>query len=324
MMTIGLINEVGVSLSWFGVVYGLIHLLFTGSTTIWFWLGLLGLIALVVVQAPVRFLKKDFTAVGDQTVLITGGSGGIGLALAASFAKRGYNILLVSRSAERLKEAAEKLKNRVPDFNKKIDFIESDLTDIAAPQKLFNEVNRRGYNIDILVNNAGVGLVKKIGETDAKQQADLLNLNVTSLTQLTSLFLPAMLAKKSGGILNVGSLAGFYPGPYMASYFASKSYVLNFTEALWWECMGTGVNVSILTPGPTESEFSKTSGSDKTALFNKNAVATAETVAEMGFKGLMYNMMVVVGDHPINAVHALNSGILPKLLTTSVGSFLNK
>jgi hypothetical protein len=325
MTTIGLLNEIGIVASTFSFLWGIIKLIFTGYGGIWFWFGLLGLIVLLLVQAPVRFIKKkDFKVTSDQTVLITGASTGIGLALAKVFAQHGYNLLLVSRSEDKLREAADKIKKSVPGFNKKVDYIPSDLSDTSSAQKLFDEVTSRGYHIDILVNNAGSGVAKKIAETDQKTQGDMCTLNVTSLTQLTSLFLPAMLEKKSGGILNVGSTAAYFPGTNMASYYATKAYVLSFSEALWQECLGTGIHVSMLAPGPTESEFSRAAGNDKSNLFKYGNVVPAEVVAEMGFNGFIHNIKVVIADHPSNAVSPFLSPILPRFVQAFAAGFMNK
>jgi len=189
-----------------------------------------------------------------ETVLITGASSGIGLELARCFAADKSNLLLLARNTAALEKLAAELRH---DHGIKVDVLTADLAAPESPAKIFSDLQGRGITVDVLVNNAGFGLHGAFADLPLKQQLEIVTVNVSALVELTGLFLPAMVKQKRGGILNVGSVAGFIPGPHMAVYYASKAFVLSFSESLYEELRGTGVHVTNLCPGPTESNFSQ-------------------------------------------------------------------
>lgn len=212
--------------------------------------------------------------------LITGASGGIGLELARLFARDGHQVLLVARSGDKLRALAGELRGEA---------IELDLADPAAPQELL----RRTGPVDFLVNNAGFGLHGRFTETDAEVELRMIRLNISALTHLTKLYLPEMVRRRQGRIMNVASLAGFLPGPYMAVYYATKAYVLSFSEAIHAESEGTGVSVTALCPGPTRTGFGDVAQVHGTKLFDQALMSAAE-VARIGYDGMLAGKPVVV------------------------------
>jgi len=189
-----------------------------------------------------------------ETVLITGASSGIGLELAKCFAADKSNLVFVARNTAAMENLAAELRR---EHQIDIHVITADLSRPESPQKIFDELKGRGTSLDVLVNNAGFGLHGGFAELPLARQLEIIQVNVAALVALTGLFLPAMIERKRGGILNVGSVAGFLPGPNMAVYYASKAFVQSFSEALYEELCGTGVRVTNLCPGATESNFSQ-------------------------------------------------------------------
>jgi hypothetical protein len=212
-----------------------------------------------------------------ETVLITGASSGIGLELARCFAADKSNLILVARNREALEKLAEELRR---EQGIQVTVFTADLARSEAPQEIFEQAGRAGLTVDVLVNNAGFGLYGSFGELPVKRQIEMLQVNIAALVELTGLFLPGMLARRAGGILNVGSVAGFVPGPNMAVYFATKAFVLSFSEALFEELRGTGVSVTDLCPGATETNFFVVARSHRTRMasmpkMSASAVAVA-------------------------------------------------
>jgi short-subunit dehydrogenase len=229
---------------------------------------------------------------GDgQTALITGASGGIGLDLAECFARDGYGLVLVARSVAALQAAAERLaaQHRVTATP-----IAVDLGVQGAGRRLADEVAARGLAVDVLVNNAGYGIAGAFAGSDASAQLGMIDLNVRALAELTHAFWPDMLAAKRGGVLNVASTASFQPGPLMAVYYASKAFVLSFSEALWREAEGTGVHVSCLCPGPTATGFRERAGTGATRLSTLGTPVTSMSVAEAGYVAFQANQRVLI------------------------------
>lgn len=249
----------------------------------------------------------------SETALITGASAGIGYELALRFAREGHPLVIVSRSRERLSKLAGEIRQK---YGSEPVVIPCDLSRCGSASELFKEVQSRKIHVDILVNNAGVGMYGFFQDGEPALQTDMIQLNVTSLTELTRLFLPAMLEKKRGKILNVASTAAFQPGPYMAVYYASKAYVLSFTEALKNELKGTGVSATVLCPGPTESEFQHTSGMTDLRLFNLTMMKAAP-VADAGYRGLMAGKTVVLPGF-MNKITPLGARLFPRGLLVSI------
>jgi hypothetical protein len=226
-----------------------------------------------------------------KTVLITGASGGIGLALAEIFAREGYDLVLVARSEAKLGAAKQRLESP---YGIEVEVFPKDLLVKEAATEIFDALANQGKSIDILVNNAGVGEYGPFADAEWKKQNEMIQLNVTALIHMTKLFLQPMLERKAGKILNVASIAAFNPGPSMAVYHATKAAVLFFSEALTSELKGSGVTVTTLCPGPTETGFVAAASMESSTLFQNLKVATAEEVAACGYKALMKGKPVVV------------------------------
>lgn len=201
-----------------------------------------------------------------RTALITGASGGIGYELAKLFAKDHYNLVLVARSGDKLNQVAGQLREQ---FNVTVNTIALDLAADQAVTMLFERLKGEGMAVDVLVNNAGFGVFGEFAEMPEEGIWGQIRLNVMALTYLTRLFLPAMIARRHGKIMNVASTAAFQPGPLMAVYYATKAYVLSFSEALANEVAGTGVVVSCFCPGATDTGFQKRAGMENSRLFKK-------------------------------------------------------
>ena len=223
-----------------------------------------------------------------ETVLITGASSGIGREFSKLFAEKGYRLVITARREKNLAE----LKKMYPENN--VEVIPCDLGSEAGAEYLYNEVKKRSIKVDILINNAGFGLFGEFYETDIEKEKKMIDLNVKALVELSKYFLQEMLERNSGRILNVASIAAFQPGPYMSVYYASKAFVLSFSEALRNEVRNTGVCISVLCPGPVETEFEKSSELTKSKLFSKLKPLTAEKVAYAGYRGLMKNRAVII------------------------------
>jgi uncharacterized protein len=249
-----------------------------------------------------------------KTVLITGASSGIGYELAKLFACDRCNLILTARSEQTLKDIAD-------DFNKQfgasVKIIPKDLSAPNAPQEIWQELQQEGIKIDILVNNAGFATYGFFVETDLDPELRMMQLNMVALTHLTKLFLPDMIAQKEGKILNIASTAAFQPGPLMAVYFATKAYVLSFSEAIANELAGSGVTVTALCPGPTESGFQARANMERSKLFGNNRIMDAKTVAEIGYRSLKNDRTVVIAGLKNNLL-ALGVKFLPRNLIAKI------
>jgi uncharacterized protein len=240
--------------------------------------------------APAYFAAlQNMSTKTEQTVLITGASAGIGLELAKLFARDGYRLVLVARRKVAMEKHAEELRKL---GSPGVTVIVKDLALLEAPDQLFAETQKQGLNIDVLVNNAGFGGNGAFAKTNLDDELDMMQLNMVALTHLTKLYLPAMVARKRGKIVNLSSLAAFQPGPFMAVYYATKAYVLSFSEALREELSGTGVTVTCICPGATRTEFSKRARMEGAKLF-RSEMSAAE-VARLGYKGIQRGTAVVV------------------------------
>jgi uncharacterized protein len=225
-----------------------------------------------------------------MTALITGASNGIGLELARVCARNRHDVVLVARSESKLREvAAEVLASGV-----RAHVIVSDLSAPGAVQGLIDRVRALGVEVDILVNNAGYGLFGPFLETSLEAELAMIQVNIVALTQLSKGLLPGMVARKSGRILNLASTAAFLPGPLMAVYYATKAYVLSFTEAIAVELEGTGVTVTALCPGPTASGFQAAANLEESKLVAGKRLPTARDVAQAGYEAMMAGKTVFV------------------------------
>ncbi len=226
-----------------------------------------------------------------RTALITGASGGIGYELARLFAGDGYNLVLVARSADKLNEMKQQYEGKAGIH---VRVIPHDLARPSAPQEIFDELQREGVAVDVLVNNAGFTVFGKFVETELEQELQMMQVNIVALTHLTKLLLPSMVERGWGKVLNLASTAAFFPGPLMAVYYASKAYVRSFSEALAVELEGTGVTVTALCPGPTETGFQKRGNMEDSRLVAGRKIMDARTVARTGYRGMMKGQMLVV------------------------------
>ena len=243
-----------------------------------------------------------------QTALITGASMGIGVDLAVCFAKDGYDLILTARSEAALKQVAERLSSQ---YKIKATAIAADLGVPDGGERLAAEIASRGLVVDALVNNAGYGIAGGFNGSDRPQQLGMIDLNDRALVELTHIYWPRMLNNKRGGVLNVASTASFQPGPLMAIYYASKAFVLSFSEALWKEAEGTGVHVSCLCPGPTTSNFRERAGTGKTKLVRNGAAMSSAVVAQMGYDAWKKNRRVMITGTR-NALLATLAPFLPR------------
>jgi hypothetical protein len=225
-----------------------------------------------------------------ETVLITGASSGIGCELAKLFAADKSNLILVARRHDKLDELAAELRRQ---HGVEVRVLAKDLADPNSPQSIFDTLTGEGATVDVLVNNAGFGAAGPVAALPLEKQLEMIQVNVTALTHLARLFLRAMIKRRSGGILNVASTAAFQPGPYMAVYYATKAYVLSFSEALAEELAGTGVVVTCLAPGPTATGFAAAADVEKKLLF-RLGTADARTVAQAGYRGFRRGRLLVI------------------------------
>ncbi len=240
-----------------------------------------------------------------KTALITGASAGIGAEFARALAARGANVILVARSEDRLRALADELAR---DHGVRADVIATDLTRPGAARDIRAAVDARGLAVDVLVNNAGFGTHAPFETLAPERDGAEVALNVTAVVDLTHLFLPAMLAKGDGAVVNVASLAAFQPLPYMAVYGATKAFVLSFSEALWAECRGRGVRVLALCPGATATEFFDVVGTDAGV---RGAKRTPAQVVATGLRGLERGRSYAV-DGLANYLAAQASRVLPR------------
>ncbi|HKN17925.1 MAG TPA: SDR family oxidoreductase [Candidatus Sulfotelmatobacter sp.] len=253
-----------------------------------------------------------------KTALITGASGGIGYELGKLFARDHYNLVLVARSADKLNQVAGELQGQ---FGITAKTLALDLAAGPAAKSLFDQVQGEGVVVDVLVNNAGFGVFGEFVPMAEEEILGQIQLNITALTQLTRSFLPAMVARRSGKIMNVASTAAFQPGPLMAVYYATKAYVLSFSEALANEVAGSGVVVSCFCPGATDTGFQKRAGMENSRLFKKIGAMNVETVARDGYRGLMSGKTLVISGAQ-NWLVAESVRFAPRKLVTAVSRWV--
>jgi len=251
-------------------------------------------------------------------VLITGASEGMGHEFAKLFARNGYPLVLVARNKTRLDALAMEL---ITTDHVDVKTISKDLSILPAAEELKTMLDDQKVAIEILVNNAGFGIHGIFDQTDWKTTESMLTINMTTLTHLTHLFLPGMLQRGHGKILNVASTAAFQPGPFMACYFASKAYVLSFTEALAEELQGTGVTVTAFCPGPTRTQFQKRSDTEN--IRENSFVMEAAPAAEAAYRGLMKNKRLVVPGFT-NKLLAVLVRLFPRRLVIRAVRFLEE
>jgi short-subunit dehydrogenase len=225
-----------------------------------------------------------------ETVLVTGASSGIGRELAKCFAKDGCRMILVARKEDALETLATELRK---EQKVQAQVFTSDLALPEAPVRLMARLETAGIRVDVPVNNSGFGAQGKFAELDLQRQLDMVQVNITALMHLTGLMLPGMIKRRQGGILNVASTASFQPGPGMGVYYATKAFVLSFTEAIAEELEGTGLTISALCPGPTITNFGAAAGGRFRPIAHKVAMS-AEEVARIGHAAYRRGKVVAI------------------------------
>ena len=249
----------------------------------------------------------------SETVLITGASSGIGLELARLFASEHCDLILVARGESKLNELRSQL---VDDHSIHVEVIVMDLAQVDAASRLVDELAERKLVVDVLVNNAGFGDLGKFADLLADRQLEMTRLNVVTVVQLSRLLLPGMIKRNRGGILNVASTAAFQPGPNMAVYYATKAFVLSFSEALHEELINTNIKVSCLAPGPTQTGFGADSGMENSRLFQLG-VMDARKVAQIGYRAFRKNKALVIPGFR-NWLGAFLNRLVPRIVIRKV------
>ena len=253
-----------------------------------------------------------------ETALITGASSGIGLELVRLLAPK-YDLIITARNQADLERIGRELEAA---HGNHVHVIPADLAKADAPQQIFAEIERRGLQVDVLVNNAGFGSYGAFAESDHQTNLDMIQVNITALTTLAKLALPGMLVRKRGRIMNVASTAGFQPGPLMAVYYATKAYVIMFSEAIANEVKGSGVTVTCFCPGATATKFAGRARMEESRLFKMGAMRS-EDVARAGYKGMMAGKTMVIPG-VLNRALAMSVRVSPRKLVTSISRSLQE
>jgi short-subunit dehydrogenase len=254
-----------------------------------------------------------------MTVLITGASGGIGYELAKLFARDRHSLILVARSADKLDRIAAELQPQ----GGNVKTFPLDLAISSAPQFLFDQLRREGIAVEILINNAAFGAYGYFANLSEAETLGQIDLNIHALTQLTHLFLPPMIDRRSGRIMNVASTAAFQPGPLMAVYYASKAYVLSFSEALSNELRDSGVTVTCFCPGATDTGFAERAGNQDSRLFKKLGAMSAEKVAVDGYRAVMEGRTLAISGTR-NWLAAQSVRLAPRKMVTAVSRWVSE
>lgn len=248
------------------------------------------------------------------TALITGASNGIGLELAKVHASKGGDLVLVARNKSKLDELKTELER---EYKIKVYTIGKDLSLTDAAQEVFDETKKQNIQIDYLINNAGFGDFGMFAETDWNKELQMINLNIKTLTQFTKLYLQDMVKRKNGKIMNVASTAAFQSGPTMAVYYATKAYVLNFSEAIDNEVSDKGVTVTALCPGATESGFQAAAAMEESNLVKGKKLPTSKEVAEYGYVAMLKGKTVAIHGF-MNRILANSVRFMPRALVVKV------
>jgi short-subunit dehydrogenase len=255
-----------------------------------------------------------------KTALVTGASAGLGAEIASLFAADGHDLVVVARRREKLDELAAALKAK---HGTEVHVIAEDLGHPGAAGRITSLLQNRHVEIEFLVNNAGFGGSGAFVQRSLARELEMIQVNIVALVELTHLLLPGMIARKSGRVLNLGSTAGFLPGPYMAVYYASKAFVNSFTEALSVELEGTGVSATVSCPGATATEFARVSGNEKSELFTSSGVMGASEVAADAYRAMMRGEPMSVAGF-MNKVRMASLRVAPRSVMRSVAAKLHR
>jgi short-subunit dehydrogenase len=253
------------------------------------------------------------------TALVTGASSGIGEDIARRLARAGYDLILVARREVPLRDVASRISR---EHRVRAEWIAVDLAEPDAAQRIAERVRLQGSDVEILINNAGYGIAGAFSEVPERSELDMLQVNIMALVQLTKLFLPAMITRRRGRIMNLASTAAFAPGPFMAGYYASKAFVLSFSQAVGAELRGTGVTVTVVCPGPTNTNFAKRAGVTETALFRTGSMS-ASVVADQAVAAMMAGKSLVVTGLR-NKLLAIGSRLAPRSIVLRITRRLNE
>jgi uncharacterized protein len=259
-------------------------------------------------------LNKSLKMSLKSFTLITGASGGIGYELAKLAAADGRNLVLVARSANKLDQLAKEIREI---YKSEVIVIAVDLSDEAGVNTLVSEITRSEIHVDVLINNSGFGDFGDFARAELNKNMEMIRLNIGALTHLTHFVLQGMLAAGQGKVMNVASTAAFMPGPGMAVYYASKAYVLSFSEALTRELKGSGITVTTLCPGPTESGFAAAAGLGKTLMHRMISPATSKQVAVAGYKAMLKGKAIEIPGF-INKMSSLTPNFTPRSLVRNM------
>ncbi len=249
-----------------------------------------------------------------NTALITGASGGIGLELAKIHASKGDDLVLVARNQSKLEALKLDLEKRYP---VNVLVIAKDLSVPNAAQEVYDETIKRDVQVDYLINNAGFGAFGMFYDTDWEKEHRMIELNITALTQFTKLYLKDMVKRNSGKIMNVASTAAFQPGPTMAIYYATKSYVLHFSEAIANELKDKNISITTLCPGATATGFQSVAEMEESKLVKGKKLPSSKTVAQYGYKAMMKGKTVAIHGF-MNRVLANSVRFMPRKMVTTV------
>jgi uncharacterized protein len=253
-----------------------------------------------------------------EIALITGASSGIGLDLARLMAPD-FDLIVTARNLHQLEKIGRELESM---HGNHVHVVAGDLARPEAPQQIFSEIERRGLAVDILINNAGYGASGVFAESSLQNELGMIQVNIAALTALTKLVLPGMIRRRRGKIMNVASTAGFQPGPLMAVYYASKAYVIMFSEAIAHELKGAGITVTCLCPGATATRFAQRAEMEKSRLFRLGAMRSID-VAKAGYKGMMRGKTMVIPGL-LNKAVAMSVRFSPRKLVTSISGILQQ
>ena len=254
----------------------------------------------------------------SKTALITGASAGIGLEFAIIFAKEKYDLIITARNGTKLNELATEIKNK---HNVNVKVVVKDLSKQNAGEEIFDELKNENIVTDVLINNAGFGVFDNYWDVKLQDEKNMLQVNIMALTELTNLFAKDMANRGGGKILNVASTAAFQPGPTMAGYYASKAFVLSYSQSVDFELRKKGVQVSTLCPGPTITEFQIRANMEDVNLLKKGFTMSAEEVAQIGYNGLMKGKPVIIAG-AMNKIIVMGSKISPSKVSMKIVNWL--
>lgn len=256
----------------------------------------------------------------NNTALITGASGGIGYDLAELHASKGGHLVLVARSTDKLEMIKKDFEKN---FNISVHIIGKDLSAINSSREIYDELKQRKITVNYLINNAGFGVYGMFEETNWEKELQMINLNITALTYLTKLFLPDMISRGGGKIMNVASTAAFQPGPMMAIYYASKAFVLSFSEAIGNELKGKSVTVTTLCPGATRTGFQEAADMRESRLVKGRKLPTSKEVAEYGYDAMMKGKSVAIPGF-MNKMLAFGVRFFPRSMVVKLARFVQE